>query len=265
MILRAAVLVFGLMPGALQSADIGPGGFTFDIHPDVPAEARRAFQDEILLAEDYFRNVLGLGLSDTQKSRWRIEIGTRPDSAVCCNVTRDDADQTVLAIHPGHPGWAGADQALVTRAMFADALQTMFGDGRVSEALALWLDQGMGAYYANDIAIARREITASEAERDALQAARASGALDLPLSRLEDRATARDTSAIGYLAVLGLVEVSPNGKAAPFVYVQERTRLRRQDAFQKAFGISLIDFYAAFEAWRRLAAGGDVANAVWSR
>ena len=123
------------------------------------------------------------------------------------------------------------------------------------QPLGTWLNEGLASYIAHEALIEGGHQRRIDVIDHMTHSARVTGQLDRPFQDFAE-GSIRDIGIhpghVGYLAVARLVESSPNGILSLRTICEEvADGASVPVAFETAFGISLDDFYAEFEEYRK--------------
>lgn len=249
---------------ALSAATYGTADdFKYDIADNVPPDQVRVIKTALAMAQAYLDSHLGGGLSGAARKRISVKIvatgkgnqepggnggvatafarsGPRPffdvanaqwnqDSSGRGWTTEADSMKTV-AHEYGHV-WQGS----------LGAISATF------QPLGPWMNEGIAEYLGYRVMVDAGEMKWDDVRPFVLQGA-LQDQLGGPLKTISTRVW---SGHVGFLAIDWLVDESPNGLMSLRILAEDIGKGKSvKAAFKDAFGVTLDDFYAQFEAWR---------------
>ena len=250
-------------------------GYTFEIAPNTPAREVDIIYDTMVRSQAYFER-FGITLNQRQRRIFVTKVVStgngnteRGGGGSCCtSQSRQNPNGPRLFFDVAHRHWTrggGRKQRAVAHE-YTHGIQSIAGVKLPSVALMSdWMAEGMAEFYAYEITGRRGSASSSQATGDALGWAIDNGAINYSLKNLEPRGGHPHAGGMGHLALVGLVENSPNGRAAPLIYTFTLKSKGRARAFEEAFGITIDAFYQRFETWRTRYLAGQTRQRLWHK
>ena len=238
---------------------LAPSLLEFDIGVGVLRSQVELIQRGIDFARAYMQDVVGGDIAPDIRSSITIKIvatgkGNQAPGGggACCTGLDETGPRPFFDVK--HPEWdqetppGTADhRQKVAAHEYAHAWHSSLGCLTIhDQPLGDWLYEGMAEYVAYYSMIRGGLANAVDVRNFLLSAAASTGEADVPLRSLES-SQGLWSGHIGYLAVEYLVALAPEGSLAVRIICEEVTRGAFVDeAFERAFGISKIDFYSAW-------------------
>ena len=236
-------------------------GFIFDVDPDVPAGQMDIIKSGFQAAQNLLDRSLDGGIPKDAQQAITVEIVADEQSNIpnCCTILGGVSEQPALRpfFNVAHSDWTSRSQSnqrwKATRE-FMYLWQHQVGClSYNNRPLGIWLNEGIGFYLSFEGRIGARHFSRQQLiENDILFWARSKGQLSRPLQEFESHVAGIWPSHVGYLAVHRLVQSAPGGILSLRTVCEEAAGgASAAEAFETAFGVSLEDFYADFEEYRK--------------
>ena len=246
------------------------GALDFDVAAGVRSSDAEVVETALDLAQAYMDDHLGGGVPRRNRDTIAVRIVAKGDGvekagggAACCSAFSTGGDSVVIVrpffdvahsdwtTRPALARWRREDHQRAL-AMHEYARGWQHGLGCLSssaEPLGHWLSEGLAQYVAYRGLIEQDRLRANDVLEFMRSTAEATGELDLPLQAFEPLTARPWPGHVGYLAVDRLVAVAPDGPLAARRVCEGVAEGKSFDSsFEAAFGISLSDFYAVFDA-----------------
>ena len=249
------------LPELLVEPRIIDLGFIFDVDPDVPAGQMDIIKSGFQAAQNLLDRSLDGGIPKDAQQAITVEIVADEQSNTpnCCTIFGGVSEQSDLRpfFNVAHSDWTSRGQsAQLWRATREFMYLWQHQVGCLSynnRPLGVWLTEGIGFYLTFEGRIGARQLSRQQLiENDILFWARSKGQLSRPLQEFESHVAGIWPSHVGYLAVHSLVQSAPDGILSLRTVCEEAAGgASAAEAFETAFGVSLEDFYADFEEYRK--------------
>ena len=247
----------------------GPSSINFDIAPNVPERQEQIIKTGLRIAQDFLDSHLGGGIPEDARSEVTVKIvatgrgNEESGGGVCCTATRWISGVTTMRpfFDVAHPAWKSrtefgtrdANNRKIAVHEYAHNWQEHLGclSGRSRpRVLDAWMIEGSAEFIAYEAMIEDGEWSREEVTELIIRRTRD---LDSPLRDLPNRLA----SYVGLAAVHRLVQSAPNSILSLRTLCEEvGDGAFVPEAFETAFGVSLDDFYADFEKYRKELSAG---------
>ena len=250
----------------------GPTNINYDIASDVPAEQVEIIRTGLQMAQDYLDLELGGGIPEDARNQVTVKIvatgrGDPDGDGACCTAFGETGGVSTMRpfFDVAHPHWdfPASDRRYRTVVHWKIVVHEythvwhhhLGCSSRFSQPLGNWIQEGTAEFVAYEAMIESGEMDRSEVMEIMLSIAQGSGELSRPLRDFAEGAI-RDTGIwpgqVGFLALHRLVPSASDGILSLRKLCEEvAAGSTLPEAFETAFGVSLDDFYAAFEEYRQ--------------
>lgn len=239
---------------------------TFDVQGNVSNASLDAIRDGMARAQRYIFEQTG-DMSPTNGTSMRVLVvatGQGNQEAggggACCTATSEDAPTGQPFFDVLHRDWLANQyqdwaHEKIAAHEFAHTWQAQIGClGYHDASMGDWLNEGIAEYVGLHTIATDGLADNATVDRIALNAALSSGELDVPLRDLVGPGGHVWAGDAGYLAVTQLVANATRGVAAlQDVCAYKAAGAPLDQAFERAFGVRMADFYASFDSWRQAA------------
>ena len=241
-----------------------PSNVNYDIGPNVPADQVEIITTGLQMAQEFLDSDLGGGIPEDVRNQITVKIvatgrgNEEPGGGgACCTSTRWISGVPTMRpfFDVAHPAWKSrteigtrdANNRKIAVHEYAHNWQERLGclSGRSRpRVLDAWMIEGSAEFIAYEAMTEDGEWSREEVTELIIRRTRG---LDSPLRDLPNRLA----SYVGLAAVHRLVQSAPNGILSLRTLCEEvAAGSTLPEAFETAFGVSLDDFYAAFEKHR---------------
>ena len=242
-------------------------GFTFDVGPDVPADQVEAIKTGLQIAQNYFDLYLDGGIPEDARKGITVKIvatgqgNQDPGGRGRSYTTFGDASDPSVPrpfYDVAHDNWAEMRPRSKTYVVMRHYMRLWQHQSGCHSRhnrwpLGRWLNEGISRYLLIEIQIKGGYVNRSRfIEEEVLVGVRSRGELSRPLRDFEGSDVSTNPINVGYLAVDRLVQSAPDGILSLKTVCEEAgSGASLPEAFETAFGISLEDFYAEFDEYRK--------------
>lgn len=271
---RVLTLVAALHPG-LADAPRAEIGAMLDIGPGVPRDQVEIIDQGLTIAENFFESDLGGGIPEDVRRNMTVKIvatgrGNQEQGGACCTAFSIGASGEAITrpfFDTSHVNWSQAGSRPVVLGFWTatdgghkavahewthDWQATLGCLSIFNQPLGFWLNEGIAEKIAHEAMIERGVMRRADVMDHMTYSARVTGQLSRPLR--DFGATTADLwpGHVGFIAVDNLVHRAPNGiMSLRTVCEQVAQGVAVSEAFQRAFGVSLDQFYSEFEVMRQ--------------
>ena len=259
----------------------GPTGVYYDIAADVPAEQVEIITTGLQIAQDFLDSGLGGGISTEARKNITVKIiatgrgNEEPwGGGACCTAFSETGGVSTMRpfFDVAHPHWDFPASARRYWTLKADHRKTVVHEythvwhhhlGCITkfwQPLGNWIQEGTAELVAIEAMIESGEMDRYEVMEVMLSRARGSGAFSRPLRDFAEGAIGDIGIWPGHVGFLALHRIVPS---APVGILSLRTLCEEVGngasvpaAFETAFGVSLDDFYADYEKYRKELSAG---------
>ena len=259
----------------------GPSSINYDITPNVPERQEQIIKTGLQIAQDFLDSELGGGISTEARKNIMVKIVAtgrgneeRGGGGACCTAFSETGGVSTMRpfFDVAHPHWDFPASARRYWTLKADHRKTVVHEythvwhhhlGCITkfwQPLGNWIQEGTAEFVATEAMIESGEMDRSEVMEVMLSRARGSGEFSRPLRDFAEGAIGDSGIWPGHVGFLALHRIVPSALGG---ILSLRTLCEEVGdgasvpaAFETAFGVSLDDFYADFEKYRKELSAG---------